>query len=61
MHVFNINKIKTSISFGKLKFLIYKEGYASGKYTKPEDTARKLLSILEENTFVSGARIKYSK
>ena len=47
----------------KIKIFKYNviEGYASGKYTKPEDTARKLLSILEENTFASGVRIKYSQ
>lgn len=39
----------------------YKQGYDDGIFTKPEETARKLIEILKENKFESGSKEHYSK
>lgn len=37
------------------------EDYDSGNFTKPEDTARRLIEILSENKFASGTKAIYLK
>jgi hypothetical protein len=37
------------------------DGYENNKYIQPEDTARKLVNILNEDSFITGSRIKFSK
>ncbi|RNA38545.1 sepiapterin reductase [Brachionus plicatilis] len=38
----------------------YKDGYTSGRFNMPEDTARKLVEIIRENAFLSGSKIKFN-
>ncbi|CAF0767219.1 unnamed protein product [Brachionus calyciflorus] len=38
----------------------YKDGYENGKFTKPEETSRRLVEIIRENTFSSGSKIKFN-